>query len=178
MGNPSGGGFLEDKGQTHQPHKGPADDCADGQPREGPGCPSAAAAIHEHAERQEDGVHGKGGRQIGNRGMKHASARDEGEQEEEGDARVHATRQGRIELRLTNSAACGEEEAQKVKLESLAPDQRDPRGQVDWYGVYACVEPGANGIGGRVLPGLQTVAMIKVVRRLPVVVGLVAILYR
>lgn len=178
VSNPGGGGLFKDKWHTHQPHEGPANDCANGQPRQAAGCPGTTAPVHEHAERQEDSVHGKCRRQIRDRGMEHSSAGDEGEQEEEGDARVHATRHGRVQLRLTHGASCREDEAQKVELEPLAPNQRNPRAQVDWYGVNTRVEPRANCIVGRVLPGLQAIAMVEVVRRLPIVESFITVLYR
>ena len=49
-------------------------------------------------------------------------------------------------------------------------------GEVGEEGVDADVEPGAQRVDGAVLPGLQPVAVHQVVRGLPVVEGLVAIM--
>jgi hypothetical protein len=78
---------------------------------------------------------------------------------------------------LAEGAGKGEQVAEEVELSHLSR-VRQQTAYVGADGMDGDVQPAADGIVGRVLPRLQAVAMTKVVCRLPVVEGLVAVLDR
>lgn len=107
--------------------------------------------------------------------MEVARAQDQGQDEEEADARVQGQTDGAPHEGLAEGAGGGQEVAEEVELGDLGR-VRQQAAEVGADGVDGDVQPAADGIVGRVLPGLQAVAMAEVVGGLPVVEGLVAVL--
>lgn len=107
--------------------------------------------------------------------MEVAGACAQCQNKEEANARVHGAADDLKKERLAERADSGENIAYKVELAYLGRLRQDTS-EAGNGGMQADIQPAADGIVGRVLPGLTSVAMGEVVCGLPVVVGLVAVL--
>ena len=76
--------------------------------------------------------------------------------------------------RLTVCAGEAKTNTDEVELEGAFP-MKHRRGAAG-YGMYEDVEPASNGIFWRVFPCLQAIAVVEVVRRLPIVEDFVTVL--
>jgi hypothetical protein len=112
--------------------------------------------------------------------MVHARAEDHSEDEEECHAGVKCPRYDRVQTRLACRADKGQDGAQEVELCNLCLGKRKAtqweEAQLDDERVESRIRPAPDGILGRVLPRLQSIAVVEVVRRLPVVEDLVTVL--
>ena len=109
--------------------------------------------------------------------MEVAGARDGRDEEDKGDPGIQGVADDSPQPRLAEGAGQGESIADKVELGNLCRPRKQPA-DVAYYGMEADVEPAPYGVVGRVLPGLEAVAVGEVVSRLPVVECLVAVLDR
>ena len=107
--------------------------------------------------------------------MEIARAKDQGQDEEETNARVQGQADGAPHESLAEGADAGQEVAEEVELGHLGR-VRQQTTDVGAEGVDGDVQPAADGIVGGVLPGLQAVTMAEIVGGLPVVEGLVTVL--
>jgi len=85
---------------------------------------------------------------------------------------------GRVQLRLADGANHGEHYSQKVEFHGLASHEEKNAGEGYDNRMYANVCPASNSIHWGVFPSLQSVAVIEIMGRFPVVEDLIAILYR
>lgn len=108
--------------------------------------------------------------------MEHARAECYDHEEQESDSRVQCPANSRVQSRLAGCAHKGECESNGVEINCLA--LRKPGAYFSNQRMQADVEPTPYGILGGILPRLQSIPMIKIMRRLPIIEDLVAILDR
>jgi len=135
----------------------------------------ATTPVHEGGSADHGHVHGETGREVGSARVEAAGAEDQGQDEEEADARVQGQTDGAPHEGLGEGADAGQEVAEEVELGHLGR-MRQQTADVGAEGVDGDVQPAADGIVRGVLPGLQAVAMADIVGGLPVVEGFVTVL--
>ncbi len=167
--------LLKHKGSTQGDGKRPAEHAADGKPEHALRRLEPATPVHEGGGADHDHVHGKARREVGGAGVEVARAQNQGQNEEETDARVQGQADSAPHEGLAEGAGGSQKVAEEVELGDLGR-VRQQAAEVGADGVNGNVQPAADGIVGRVLPGLQAIAMAEVVGGLPVVERLIAVL--
>lgn len=108
--------------------------------------------------------------------MVHARTKEDNHLEEDGRTWVDGPGDGRVQFGLAQGADQSKHQAEEVELANFAIHKRQQSPQLDDRSMEACIGPTADGIVGRVLPRLQSIAVIEVVRRLPVIEDFITVL--
>lgn len=109
--------------------------------------------------------------------MEVARAKDQGHDEEDTNTRIERQADGSPHQCLAEGACKRQDISDEVELGRLGRS-REEAADVARDSMERDVEPASDGIIGRVLPGLEAIAMAQIVGRLPVVEGLVTVLDR